>query len=225
MCHDPDAVSARISRIFERTDLRMTDPQPNSPDWATAQSELVQPKASGPERPSLKRASQRRMWVAVGVAVLAIAAAATIGTVVGRSTATSQADAHYIPLLESAQSSASSLAASVSSLEAAAASSSAEAAAVPDLMALANEYFDPQADVSGTSTAVTVIVTDSNIYRDGGALANYLTALGFSDAVLDRLSNTRALDGTLTAQGRNCNVSWTYHPDHGLRMVFEARPN
>jgi hypothetical protein len=60
--------------------------------------------------------------------------------------------------------------------------------------------------------------------RDALPLSEYLSALGFSDAVLDRMSNTRALDGTLTAQGDHCNVSWTYHPDDGLQMVFEATP-
>jgi len=36
-----------------------------------------------------------------------------------------------------------------------------------------------------------------------------LIDLGFSSAVLDRMSNTRALDGTLEAEGKNCNVTWT----------------
>jgi hypothetical protein len=41
-------------------------------------------------------------------------------------------------------------------------------------------------------------------------------------AVLQRISKTRALDGTQRAEGRNVNVSWTYHPDNGLGMVFEV---
>ncbi len=42
--------------------------------------------------------------------------------------------------------------------------------------------------------------------------------------MIGRMSDTRALDGTREAQGTNCNVTWTYHPDDGLQMVFEATP-
>jgi hypothetical protein len=53
-------------------------------------------------------------------------------------------------------------------------------------------------------------------------LKRMLTELGFSSAVIDRMDKTRALDGTQNADGKNCNVTWTYHPDDGLQMVFEA---
>jgi hypothetical protein len=42
--------------------------------------------------------------------------------------------------------------------------------------------------------------------------------LGFSSATSDRISNTRALDGTLSATGEHVNATWTYHPDDGLQM-------
>ncbi|WP_395725436.1 hypothetical protein [Nakamurella sp.] len=53
-------------------------------------------------------------------------------------------------------------------------------------------------------------------------LSNLLNELGFSSPVLDRMGHTRALDGTRGAQGHNCNVTWTDHPDDGLQMVFDA---
>lgn len=40
------------------------------------------------------------------------------------------------------------------------------------------------------------------------------------------MGKTRALDRTLEAEGKNCNVTWTYHPDDGWQMVFQAvQPN
>ena len=36
------------------------------------------------------------------------------------------------------------------------------------------------------------------------------------------MGQTRALDGTQRAEGKNVNVSWTYHPDDGLQIVFEV---
>jgi len=185
------------------------------------------------------------MWFALVAAILAVAVAATVGVVAGYRTAAQQANANYGPRLEAAQSSAAAaqsrasaannradqlendLAAARSSIAAyqsSAAEASAEAADVPDLLAIAQTYFDSAADVTGDSSAVMITITDDSVGRDALALSEYLSALGFSDAVLDRMSNTRALDGTLTAQGHHCNVSWTYHPDDGLQMVFEATP-
>ena len=48
-----------------------------------------------------------------------------------------------------------------------------------------------------------------------------LTDFGFSGATIARMHNTRAPDGTPTAEGDNVNVTWTYHPDSGLQVVFE----
>lgn len=55
------------------------------------------------------------------------------------------------------------------------------------------------------------------------AFSELLRDLGFSDGVVARMEGTRALDGTQEAEGTHATVSWTYHPDNGLRMVFEPR--
>jgi hypothetical protein len=36
------------------------------------------------------------------------------------------------------------------------------------------------------------------------------------------MTRTRALDGTQDARRQSVNVTWIYHPDCGLQMVFEA---
>lgn len=49
-----------------------------------------------------------------------------------------------------------------------------------------------------------------------------LDELGFPSATIDRMGQTRALDGTLTAEGDNVTATWTYHPDDGLNIVFSV---
>ena len=53
------------------------------------------------------------------------------------------------------------------------------------------------------------------------ALYPALADLGFPSSIGARIGNTRALDGTLTADGDHCRATWTYHPDDGLKMVIE----
>jgi hypothetical protein len=53
-------------------------------------------------------------------------------------------------------------------------------------------------------------------------LTAFLDYLGFnSSAVIARMGQTRALDGTQSDAGRYATVHWNYHPDHGMSMVFE----
>lgn len=42
------------------------------------------------------------------------------------------------------------------------------------------------------------------------------------DSVLERMEGTRALDGTLDAAWGDYTVTWTYHPDDGLRAVYSS---
>lgn len=97
-------------------------------------------------------------------------------------------------------------------------------AATPDLIEVAERNLGGTAFVTGDSGSVSVVISKFGIAKAEPRLSKMLDELGFSSAVLDRMGNTRALDGTRDAQGRNCNVTWTYHPDDGLQMVFEAVP-
>ena len=45
-------------------------------------------------------------------------------------------------------------------------------------------------------------------------------ALGLSQAVYTRMTSTRALDGTQTATENGIEVSWHYHPDQGLEVIY-----
>lgn len=52
-------------------------------------------------------------------------------------------------------------------------------------------------------------------------IACVLNALNVSDAVVGRIDNTRALDGTLEGDWDGFTATWSYHPDSGLSMVIE----
>ena len=47
--------------------------------------------------------------------------------------------------------------------------------------------------------------------------------LGFSEALMLKMAGTRALDGRQTEENDICKVSWTYHPDKGLEILYEKK--
>jgi hypothetical protein len=92
----------------------------------------------------------------------------------------------------------------------------AAAAEVPNLRQIADKRLAGVLTVYGTADYVDITLTDANAASAMPGLIAMLDDLGFSPAVIDRMAKTRALDGTLRAEGHNCNVTWTYHPDDGL---------
>ena len=48
------------------------------------------------------------------------------------------------------------------------------------------------------------------------------TELGLPASVTSKMSTTRALDGRQTETHNGVKVSWTYHPDQGLQVLYEA---
>lgn len=47
-----------------------------------------------------------------------------------------------------------------------------------------------------------------------------LSALSVRDSVVSQMDATRAVDGMQKASWDNISASWTYHPDHGLRVIL-----
>jgi hypothetical protein len=86
------------------------------------------------------------------------------------------------------------------------------AEAAPD--APAGLYWD------GTGDTVTVSFHDPTP-ETLDWLGSYMDDVGLSsEATMARLRATRALDGTMEATGDGVTVTWTSHPDTGLRLVF-----
>lgn len=151
--------------------------------------------------------NRRRLLIAVG-SLLFAATIGAAGVAFGYHEGKTGSDEYYQPKLAALQDDkARSLAA---------------AGAIPNLATIAKKYpnLDPM-DVQPGSLAVIDLDGDPQSKMD--AIRGFMTELGFSSAVIERLYQTRALDGTITAQGHNCNVSWTYHPKNGLQLVFEAK--
>lgn len=64
---------------------------------------------------------------------------------------------------------------------------------------------------------------DYSSYSAAGLIEDANRELGFSESLYTRMGKTRALDGTLTDENKNVKVSWTYHPDAGLEVVYTLK--
>lgn len=51
-------------------------------------------------------------------------------------------------------------------------------------------------------------------------MACVLTAVSVPDSVVSEIDATRALDGMQRGSWNKISASWTYHPDHGLRLIL-----
>ncbi len=54
-------------------------------------------------------------------------------------------------------------------------------------------------------------------------VADVNAALGFSESLYEKMNTTRALDGRQTDENDNFTVSWSYHPDNGLAVLYEKK--
>jgi hypothetical protein len=111
----------------------------------------------------------------------------------------------------------------IAAFEAADAARDAAEAARPDLSRLVITHdLTPYRESGGTSDSVALNFSG---YSSGWKtdLQALLSELGFNaSAVISRMGNTRALDGTQTADGDHVHATWTYHPDDGLDVVLEV---
>ena len=48
--------------------------------------------------------------------------------------------------------------------------------------------------------------------------------LGLPASLLEKMSSTRALDGTQTQNCGTYTATWNYHPDKGLKVIYEVNP-
>lgn len=60
--------------------------------------------------------------------------------------------------------------------------------------------------------------SESSILRAIVELNEYLD---LPDSLLSRMDTTRAIDGTQTATYGDITVTWNYHPDNGLNIIYE----
>ena len=48
------------------------------------------------------------------------------------------------------------------------------------------------------------------------------TALELPDALTDKMLQTRAIDGMQSAEYRDVKITWSFHPDQGLEVIYEV---
>ena len=101
--------------------------------------------------------------------------------------------------------------------------------AKPDFSSLYNKYCRSSwATLSSDASTLTVDTNPYDIddYYESAAwdaIEVLNREMGFSDSLLERMGGTRALDGTQTSDNKVVDVSWTYHPDKGLRVVYSLK--
>lgn len=67
---------------------------------------------------------------------------------------------------------------------------------------------------------------DIEDYTDEDALAAILAvnlSLDLPDSVIVKMSSTRAIDGIQSAEYDGVEVSWSYHPNNGLEVIYEVK--
>ena len=81
----------------------------------------------------------------------------------------------------------------------------------------------------GMSLTVDTNPDDSeyyNSYEDDAiaAIQAINLYLGLPASLLEKMSSTRALDGTQTQNCGTYTATWNYHPDNGLKVIYEVNP-
>ena len=102
-------------------------------------------------------------------------------------------------------------------------------AAKPDFNALMESApTDGSVSVAADGLSMTIdtnpLNIDNYVSREAFAYIEEVNdALGLPDSLYERMGATRALDGTQTADYDNVFISWSYHPDSGLKVIYESK--
>jgi hypothetical protein len=76
----------------------------------------------------------------------------------------------------------------------------------------------------GLSLSIDTNPSDIDNYSSAAAYQAVKTAnadLGLPDSLLSEMTETRAIDGRQTETYGKITVSWTYHPDQGLEIIYK----
>lgn len=101
------------------------------------------------------------------------------------------------------------------------------AASGSKLESLYDKYCNPMwASLTSDGSSLTIDTNpydeeDENILDASEAITTINEELGFSKALREKMGQTRALDGIQTDSNGKYTVSWKYHPDSGLEVVYE----
>ena len=94
---------------------------------------------------------------------------------------------------------------------------------VCDKCEVKSSYASVAAD--GSYLSIDTNPKDIDDYIDAEAyfsISNVNAALGIPDSLMATMNRTRAIDGTQSETFDNIKVSWSYHPDNGLEVVYQV---
>lgn len=84
------------------------------------------------------------------------------------------------------------------------------------------EAFDVSAD--GRSMSIKCKNSWDSTQRHVMAAVTYMNyKLGFGESLDTKMSMTRAIDGVQTDENDLVKVTWTYHPDSGITVIYEKK--
>lgn len=66
-------------------------------------------------------------------------------------------------------------------------------------------------------------VEDFYVAEASQLVADVNAALGFPESLYEKMTTTRALDGKQTDESGNFKVTWSYHPNSGLNVLYEKK--
>ena len=98
----------------------------------------------------------------------------------------------------------------------------------PDFSTIYYTYLDSSYATLGSDESYIEIDTNPNDYDDYSdddaiqGLLYTIEALDLPDSLIKEMSATRALDGRQSETYDDVTVSWSYHPDQGLEVLFMA---
>ncbi len=100
------------------------------------------------------------------------------------------------------------------------AETSAPPAPKPDPFAEATTICDTDGMVSHVGDGGHTLILEGRAYGGGrDETVCILNHLGVSEAVMQKMQSTRALDGRQEGSWPGYEASWTYHPDNGLDVI------
>lgn len=98
-----------------------------------------------------------------------------------------------------------------------------------DLAKIYEKYCSSEwAYLSSDGSSLTIDTNPSNASYNKVAkeatygFVNVNNALGLPDSVLEKMKHTRALDGIQTETFEGLEVSWSYHPENGMEIIYET---
>ena len=99
----------------------------------------------------------------------------------------------------------------------------------PDLKEIHDKYCnDIIADLASDGSYLSIDtnifdIDDYSDYKAYSAIKEVNNALGLPQSLMNRMNQTRAIDGMQSYSTDDLEITWTYHPDNGLEVTYSIK--